>query len=439
MAEEKEAPVETNARTGMGTGAKIAIVAVLAAAVAGVVWLKNRAGDKPVVPSTNGGQVQPPKAGLPRLIDLGRGVCIPCKMMVPVLEALKTELAGKVTVEYIDVGEKPEAAKRYGIQTIPTQIFFDAAGKELFRHEGFFPKQDILAKWKELGFEFAAAAELPKIERWEPARKDERTKDQVCFMCDGDVSPKTAVVVKTDKGDVRLCSPHCYFIMYSCLTEDKAGFEKKVSATDWAGGKIIPLADAVWLCGSDEKTGRPVIKAFADREAATKEMPSAGGSITNWKALQEQELAHRCGFCDRACYPQDAAAVICGGVHTLGCCSHCALGVAARTGKDIEVRERDRLTGEPVVVKTLDGKISSLEPKTAIAWFGQKKSADGKWVSAGCFHQGFFTSPENLRKWLDEHPLETGKIISIQQALDDKMKLTPQQISKACKIGECKP
>jgi hypothetical protein len=113
--------------------------------------------------------------------------------------------------------------------------------------------------------------------------------------------------------------------------------------------------------------------------------------------------------------------------------------VAARTGKDIEVRERDRLTDEPVVVKTAAGKVASLEPKTAVAWFGQKKSADGKWVSAGCFHQGFFTSPENLQKWLDGHPLETGKLISIQQALEDKMKLTPQQIGKACKIGECKP
>jgi hypothetical protein len=157
------------------------------------------------------------------------------------------------------------------------------------------------------------------------------------------------------------------------------------------------------------------------------------------KALQDQEMASRCGFCDRACYPQDSAAVLCGEVRTLGCCSHCALGVAARTGKDIEVRERDRLTGEPVVVKTAAGKVASLDPKTAVAWFGQKKTAEGKWVSAGCFHQGFFTTPENLRKWLDAHPLETGKIISIQQALDDKMKLSPQQISKACKIGECKP
>ena len=41
--------------------------------------------------------------------------------------------------------------KKYGIDLIPTQIFYDATGKELFRHSGFFAKEDILAKWKELG------------------------------------------------------------------------------------------------------------------------------------------------------------------------------------------------------------------------------------------------------------------------------------------------
>jgi hypothetical protein len=45
----------------------------------------------------------------------------------------------------------PDAGKPYGIEVIPTQIFFDSSGKELFRHIGFFSKDDILAKWKELG------------------------------------------------------------------------------------------------------------------------------------------------------------------------------------------------------------------------------------------------------------------------------------------------
>jgi hypothetical protein len=161
--------------------------------------------------------------------------------------------------------------------------------------------------------------------------------------------------------------------------------------------------------------------------------------VLDLAVLQGNELANKCGFCDRAVYPEDVAAVTVGDVKTWGCCSHCALGVAARTGKDIEVRERDRLTGETVVVKTLNGSVASLEPATAVAWFGQRTKPDGTHVSAGCFHQGFFANAVNLKKWVDTNPLETGEQITIAKALADKIKLTPQQIGKACKIGECAP
>jgi len=75
-------------------------------------------------------------------------------MMAPILDEMKETFAGKLTVEFIDVRKDKEAVKRYGIQVIPTQIFFDPDGKELFRHQGFYSREDILAKWKELGYEF---------------------------------------------------------------------------------------------------------------------------------------------------------------------------------------------------------------------------------------------------------------------------------------------
>ncbi len=99
---------------------------------------------------------------LPKLVDLGADKCIPCKMMAPVLKELKTEYEGRMEVEFIDVWKKPDAAKQYKFQIIPTQIFFDASGKELFRHEGFFGKEDILKKWKELGLEFNPKAPKAK-------------------------------------------------------------------------------------------------------------------------------------------------------------------------------------------------------------------------------------------------------------------------------------
>jgi thioredoxin 1 len=89
--------------------------------------------------------------GRPRLLDLGATTCIPCKRMAPVLEELKTEYDGRLDVEFVDVWKVPGVANQYGVTSIPTQIFFDASGKELFRRQGFFGKDQILAKWDELG------------------------------------------------------------------------------------------------------------------------------------------------------------------------------------------------------------------------------------------------------------------------------------------------
>ncbi|HMP75005.1 MAG TPA: thioredoxin family protein [Kiritimatiellia bacterium] len=96
---------------------------------------------------------------LPRLVDLGAGKCIPCKAMAPILDELRDEYADTFQVIFIDVWENPPAAEPYKINLIPTQIFFDAEGNELWRHEGFLGKADILAKWKELGVMETAALE----------------------------------------------------------------------------------------------------------------------------------------------------------------------------------------------------------------------------------------------------------------------------------------
>jgi len=109
------------------------------------------------LPATNSATTTPTKQPLPKLLDLGANKCIPCKAMAPILEELKKDYAGKLEVEFIDVWKDPDAGKPYGIQMIPTQIFFDATGKELFRHTGFFGKDDILAKWKELGVDLKKA------------------------------------------------------------------------------------------------------------------------------------------------------------------------------------------------------------------------------------------------------------------------------------------
>jgi thioredoxin 1 len=73
--------------------------------------------------------------------------------MAPVLEELKRDYAGILKVDFIDVWENPNAGQKYGIRAIPTQIFYDASGKELYRHMGFMSKEQILDTFKNLGVE----------------------------------------------------------------------------------------------------------------------------------------------------------------------------------------------------------------------------------------------------------------------------------------------
>ncbi len=125
------------------------------------------ASESGTVAANTGTVANPSKSGvaLPRLLDLGADKCIPCKMMAPILEELKQEYAGSLEVVFIDVWQDTKVGAKYGIQSIPTQIFYDASGKEVFRHEGFFSKEDILAKWKELGVDLPQPSSLPSLER----------------------------------------------------------------------------------------------------------------------------------------------------------------------------------------------------------------------------------------------------------------------------------
>lgn len=154
----------------MKTPVKLIVVGALALAVIAAVALKrNNQSSQPAAdaaPPVVAQSAAPPDAPaapaaapsassatarLPKLVDLGADKCIPCKMMAPILEGLKREYAGRLEVEFIDVWKNPEAGERYGIQMIPTQIFYDAEGRERARHVGFIGKEDILAKFRELG------------------------------------------------------------------------------------------------------------------------------------------------------------------------------------------------------------------------------------------------------------------------------------------------
>lgn len=90
---------------------------------------------------------------LPAVIDLGMGKCIPCKQMKPILDELAKEYEGRARIEIIDIGDHPDQADEYEVRLIPTQVFINAQGEEVFRHEGFMPKQDIVAQLQAMGVE----------------------------------------------------------------------------------------------------------------------------------------------------------------------------------------------------------------------------------------------------------------------------------------------
>ena len=92
-----------------------------------------------------------PVKGMVTMIDLGAKKCIPCKMMAPILQKLEKEYAGRAAVIFFDVWEDASPAKRFGIRAIPTQIFFDKVGKEVYRHEGFLSEEAIVARFKDMG------------------------------------------------------------------------------------------------------------------------------------------------------------------------------------------------------------------------------------------------------------------------------------------------
>jgi thioredoxin 1 len=92
-----------------------------------------------------------PVKGMVTMVDLGATRCIPCKMMAPILQKLEKHYAGKAAIVFLDVWVDPKPAQRFGIRAIPTQVFFNKKGEEVYRHEGFMSEEAIVAVLQKLG------------------------------------------------------------------------------------------------------------------------------------------------------------------------------------------------------------------------------------------------------------------------------------------------
>jgi thioredoxin 1 len=138
----------------------LAIVAVVLIGVGLVAWLKSNdeqsakkqnSTNKRQVETTQPTNASQPMKALPRLIEIGAGKCESCKKMAPIIESIKNDFAKQLQVESIDVFEEKQQARKYRYRLIPTQIVLDSAGRELWRHVGYIPREQLLIKMKELG------------------------------------------------------------------------------------------------------------------------------------------------------------------------------------------------------------------------------------------------------------------------------------------------
>ncbi|MDX9908139.1 MAG: thioredoxin family protein [Mariniphaga sp.] len=86
-------------------------------------------------------------------IELGSVRCIPCQKMQPIMKSIEEKYAGQVKVVFHDVWttEGKPYAQKYGIQSIPTQVFLDENGKEFSRHTGYFPEEELVKVLKTKG------------------------------------------------------------------------------------------------------------------------------------------------------------------------------------------------------------------------------------------------------------------------------------------------
>ncbi len=111
------------------------ILTLVVLAILGVVILKKS--DRTVTP------LPKPISGIPRLLDLGSKGCPSCTLLEPVLEELRVKYVGKLQVDFVDVWQHEEVATDYGVDLIPTQIFFDSTGHEFHRHQGFISVEEV--------------------------------------------------------------------------------------------------------------------------------------------------------------------------------------------------------------------------------------------------------------------------------------------------------
>ncbi len=86
-------------------------------------------------------------------IELGSVKCIPCQKMKVVMDSIESNYGNQVKIIFYDVWTKEGKpyGNQYKIKVIPTQVFLDKDGNEYFRHDGYFPLEEVKKVLKQQG------------------------------------------------------------------------------------------------------------------------------------------------------------------------------------------------------------------------------------------------------------------------------------------------
>ena len=88
---------------------------------------------------------------VPILLEFGRGWCIPCKYMKPILDEMGAAYSGKAIVATVDMDANKDLVRDFRIRMMPTQVFIAPDGKEFFRNEGTFERDHIMQVFTKMG------------------------------------------------------------------------------------------------------------------------------------------------------------------------------------------------------------------------------------------------------------------------------------------------